>query len=53
LEELRLSEKTLSVISEKRLCPENDLKLFYVFPETDTIKFSTELKENVKALNTR
>jgi hypothetical protein len=53
LEELRLSEKTLSVISEKRLCSENDLKLFYVFPETDTIKFSTELKENVKALNTR
>ena len=38
---------------KKRLCSENDLKLFYVFPETDTIKFITELKENIKALNTR
>jgi hypothetical protein len=36
---------------KKRLCSENNLKLFYAFPETDTIKFITKLKENIKALN--
>lgn len=33
---------------KKRLCSENNLKLFYVFPETDTIKFIVELKEYIK-----
>jgi hypothetical protein len=33
---------------KKRLCSENDLKLFYVFPETDTVEFITELKEYIK-----
>jgi hypothetical protein len=38
---------------KKRLCLENDLKLFYVFPETDTKIFISELKRHIKnAYNT-
>ena len=33
---------------KKRLCSENDLKLFYVFPETDTKIFISELHKYVK-----